>query len=166
MKNVLLALSLVIVVAILLAGCGKSEEMKKIETALNTEVMAKHDALMKSMSGLDDLTAQITAATTKCDEMVKKYPKLTKEFSTADLTAAQEKIASAKSAMEMWMKGFKPYDPELKHEDAVTALTANKDALAAMEKQFTEAMDAAKGAVANSNKMADDLMAKVGKKLR
>ena len=166
MRNVLLALSLVIVVAILLAGCGKSEEMKKIESALNSEVMAKHDELMKSMSGLETLNDQITVATAKCDELMAKYPKLTKEFSNAELTAAQEKIASAKSAMETWMKGFKPYDPELKHEEAVAALTANKDALGAMEKQLTEAMDAAKGALANSTKAADDLMAKVGKKLR
>ena len=166
MKHVLLALSIVIAVAVLLAGCGKSAEMKKIETALNSEVMAKHDELMKSMSGLDELTAQITTAITKHDELVAKYPKLTEGHTGADLVAAQEKITAAKAAMENWMKGFKAYDPEGKHEDVVAGLTSTKDALAAIETQFTEAMTTAKDALASHTKAADDLMAKVAKKKR
>ncbi len=166
MKHVLLALSLVIVVAILLAGCGKSEEMKKVETAINAEVMAKHDELMKSMSGLDELTAQITAATARHDELVAKYPKLVTGHTGADLVAAQAKIAAAKAAMENWMAGFKPYDPEGKHEDVVAGLTVNKDALGAMQTQFADAMTAAKDALAGHTTAADDLMAKVSKKKR
>ena len=142
MKNALIALTLVVAVAVLLAGCGKSEEMKKIETALNTEVMAKHD------------------------ELVAKYPKETTGHTTADLVAAQEKITAAKTAMEEWMKGFKPYDPEGKHEAVVAGLTATKDALAGLEKQFAEATTAAKDALASHTKTADDLMAKVAKKKR
>jgi hemerythrin len=166
MKHALIALTLVVAVAVLLAGCGKSEEMKKIETALNTEVTAKHDEMMKSMAGLEDLTAQITTAVAKHDELVAKFPKLTTGHTTADLVAAQEKITAAKTAMEEWMKGFKPYDPEGKHEEVVAGLTATKDALAGMEKQFTEAMTVAKDALASHTKAADDLMAKVAKKKR
>lgn len=166
MKNTLIALTLVMAVAVLLAGCGKSEEMKKIESALNSEVMAKHDELMKGVAGLNDLTAQITAAVAKHDELVAQYPKLTEGHASADLVAAQEKITAAKNAMDEWMKGFKPYDPKGKHEEVVAGLTAQKDALVGLEKQFSEAMTAAKDALASHTKAADDLMAKVAKKKR
>lgn len=85
MKQMLVALSLVMLVSILLAGCGKSEEMKKMEAALNKEVMEKHDEIMKSVSRLDQLTAQIGIATTKHDELIKKYPKLTEGHTASDL---------------------------------------------------------------------------------
>lgn len=164
MKQVLFALTLVVAVAVLLAGCGKSEEMKKIESALNTEVMTKHDALMKAASGLDELSAQINTAAAKQKELVAKLPKYTAGMTTTDLTAAQEKINAAKSAMEEWMKGFKPYDPQGKHEEVVAGLTSAKDALTAIEKQFTDATAMAKDAVASNTKAADDLMATLAKK--
>lgn len=164
MKQALFALTLVIAVAVLLAGCGKSEEMKKIESALNTEVMTKHDGLMKAMSGLDELSGQINAAVAKHDELVAKLPKYTAGMTSTDLTAAQEKITAAKSAMDEWMKGFKPYDPKGKHEEVVAGLTSAKDALTTIEKQFGDATAMAKDAVASHTKAADDLMAMLAKK--
>ncbi len=166
MKHALAGLVLLIAVSILVAGCGKTEEMKKMESSLNAEVMQKHDDLMKSMSGLDDLTAQITAAMTKHDEMVKKYPKMVAGHESADLVAAQEKITAAKTAMENWMKGFKPFDPEAKHEVVLSGMTVTKDALVAMEKQFADAMSTAKGALAAHEKAAAMVMAKMPKKKR
>ncbi len=53
MKTLQLVAILLIAVAVLFAGCGKSDEMKKLEAGLNTEVMQKHDDMMKAMSGLD-----------------------------------------------------------------------------------------------------------------
>jgi hypothetical protein len=164
MKQALFALTLIIAVAVLVAGCGKSAEMKKIESALNTEVMTKHDALMKSMSGLDELSAQITTAVAKHDELVAKFPKYTAGHTSADLTAAQEKITAAKSAMVEWMKGFKPYDPQGKHEEIVAGLTVTKDALTVIEKQFDDATAMGKDALAGHTKAADDLMATLAKK--
>lgn len=166
MKHALAGLVLLIAVSILVAGCGKTEEMKKMESSLNAEIMKKHDDLMKSSSGLDDLTAQITAAMTKHDEMVKKYPKMVAGHESADLVAAQEKITAAKTAMENWMKGFKPFDLEEKHEVVLSGMTATKDALVAMEKQFDDAMSTAKGALAAHEKAAEMVMAKMPKKKR
>ena len=157
MKQVLLALSLVILVAVLLAGCGKSEEMKKIEAALNTEVMDKHDAIMKSVADLDDLTAQIDTAMARHDAMVKKFPKMTEGHTATDLVAAQEKISAAKTAMDSWMRSFKPYDPEAKHETVIAALGIEKDELLAMQKQFSEAIAAAKVAL-NTHANASDIV--------
>jgi hypothetical protein len=155
MKQMLLALSLVMLVAVLLAGCGKSEEMKKIEAALNKEVMDKHDEIMKSVSQLDDFTAQIGTAMAKHDELVKKYPKLTEGHTAADLVAAQEKISAAKASMDTWMRTFKPYDPEGKHEEVVAGLGVEKDELLALQKQFDEAITAAKVALTTHTTSAE-----------
>lgn len=164
MKRTLAALVFMLAVAVLVAGCGKTEEMKKLESDLNAEIMKKHDDLMKSMTGLDELTAQITAAMTKHDELVKKFPRLTAGHESADLVAAQEKITAAKAAMESWMQGFKPFDLEAKHEDVVAGMTTSKNALVAMEEQFSDAMTAAKDALAAHAKAAETVMAK--KKIR
>lgn len=163
MKQMPLALSLVMLVAVLLAGCGKSEEMKKIETALNKEMMDKHDALMKSIADLDDLTAQIDTAMTKHDALVKQFPKLTEGHTATDLVAAQEKIAAAKSAMDSWMRSFKPYDPEAKHDAVIAALGIEKDELTAMQKQFNEAISAAKVAL-KTHATATEIVTKKTKK--
>jgi len=164
MKNVIAALFLVLMVAVLLAGCGKSEEVKKLEATLNTEVMQKHDDLMKSMASLDELTAQIDAAMAKHNELVKKYPKQTATHKAGDLMTAKDKILAAKAKMETWMKGFKPYDVKAKHEDVMASLTKNKDELMAMQEQFTNAMTFAKDAIAGHTKMAEELMAKTTKR--
>jgi hypothetical protein len=163
MKQMLVALSLVMLVAVLLAGCGKSEEMKKIEAALNKEVMDKHDEIMKSVSQLDELTTQIGTATAKHDEIIKKYPKLTEGHTASDLVAAQEKISAAKAAMDTWMRTFKPYDTEGKHEEVIAGLGVEKDELLALQKQFDEAITAAKVAL-NTHTAAAEIVMKTTKK--
>jgi hypothetical protein len=163
MKQMLHALSLVMLVGVLVAGCGKSEEMKKIEAALNKEVMDKHDEIMKSVSRLDDLTAQIGTATTKHDELIKKYPKLTEGHTASDLVAAQEKISAAKAAMDTWMRAFKPYDPDGKHDMVIAGLGAEKSELLALQKQFDEAIAAGTAAL-NSHAAAAEIVMKTTKK--
>jgi hypothetical protein len=164
MKQVLLALSLVVLVAGLLTGCGKSDEMKKIEAALNTEVMDKHEVIMKLVPELDLLTTRITAVTAKHDSLVKKYPALTTGHAATDLVSAQEKIAAAKATMDTWMRSFKPYDPEAKHEGVIAALNIQKDELVAIEKQFADAQQAAAEAIAAHESAADNVIAKTAKK--
>jgi len=164
MKNVMLALFLVLMVAVLLAGCGKSEELKKLEATLNTEVMQKHDELMKSIATLDELNGQIDATMAKHDELVKKYPKQTAAHKSGDLLTAKDRLAAAKKSMETWMKGFKPYDIEAKHEDVMASLTKSKDELAGMQDQFTKAITTAKDAIASHTKAADELLAKTAKR--
>jgi hypothetical protein len=163
MKNMMLAMFLVLMVAVLLSGCGKSEEQKKIEATLNTEVMQKHNDLMKSMTTLDELSAQIDAAMAKHDELVKKYPKQTANHKAGDLMTAKDRIVAAKAKMEKWMKGFKPYDVAAKHEEVMASLTKSKDELVAIQDQFTAAMTFAKDAIASHTKAADELLAKTAK---
>lgn len=164
MKNIMLAVFLVLMVAVVLAGCGKSEELKKLEATLNTEVMQKHDDLMKSMATLDELTVQIDAAMAKHEELVKKYPKQTATHKAGDLMTAKDRLVSAKASMETWMKGFKPYDVEMKHEDVMAGLTKSKDELAGIQEQFTKAITTAQDAIATHAKVANDLLAKTSKR--
>jgi len=163
MKNVIAGLFLLLMVAVLLAGCGKSEELKKVEATLNTDVMQRHDDLMKSLAGLNVLTDQIDVTMAKHNELVKKYPKQTATHKAGDLMTAKDRILAAKAKMETWMKGFKPYDVKAKHEDVMASLTKNKDELMAMQEQFTSAMTFTKDAIAGHTKMAEELMAKMPK---
>jgi DNA repair protein RadC len=163
MKNVLVALFLVLMVAVLLVGCGKSEEVKKLEATLNTEVMQKHDDLMKSMASLGELSAQIDATMAKHNELVTKYPKQTATHKAGDLMTAKDRILAAKAKMETWMKAFKPYDAKAKHEVVMASLTKSKDELIAMQEQFTGAMTFAKDAIATHAKFVEDLTAKTPK---
>jgi hypothetical protein len=164
MKQMLLALSLVLIVAVLYAGCGKSDETKKIEAALNTEVMDKHEAIMKLVPGLDSLTTGITLVMARHDSLVKKYPALTTGHAATDLVAAQEKITAAKAAMDAWMRAFRPYDPDQKHDVVVAALNIEKEALTAMEKQFANARMTALDAIAAHEVAAGMVITKSGKK--
>ncbi len=66
--------------------------------------------------------------------------------------------------MTTWMKSFKPYDPEAKHETVMESLKKNKDDLGVVERQFQEALTTAKEAVASHTQVMDELMAKMPKK--
>ena len=164
MKQMLLALSLVVLATLVVAGCGKSAEMKKLEAALNTEVMDKHEAIMKLVPEMDSLTSGITRVTAKHDSLVKMYPALTTGQTAADLVAAQEKISAAKAAMDAWMRGFKPYDADAKHEGVLAGLNTQKDELIAITKQFEEARLAACDAIAAHVVAADKVLAQIPKK--
>jgi len=164
MKTLQITVGVLLVCAVLIAGCGKSDEMKKLEAGLNTEVMQKHDELMKAMSGLDASAAEIASVMAKHDSLAKLFPKKFAGHDATDLTAAKEKLEAAKGAMDAWMKGFKPYDPEMKHEMVMESLTKTKDELSAVEKQFQEALGAAKDAVANHTKVMDEIAAKLPKR--
>jgi len=153
-----------IALAVLFAGCGKSDEMKKLEAGLNTEVMQKHDDMMKAMSGLNAAADQITLVMAKHDSLAKLFPKQLAGHDATDLLAAKEKLEAAKGAMLAWMKGFKPYDPQAKHEMVMESLKKTKDDLGVVEHQFQEALTTAKDAVASHAKVMDELVAKLPKK--
>jgi len=164
MKTLQMVVGVLVVSAVLFAGCGKSDEMKKLEAGLNTEVMQKHDELMKAMTGLDATAEQMTSVIAKHDSLAKLFPKKFEGHDATDLMSAKEKIEAAKGAMMAWMKEFKPYDPEMKHEMVMESLKKTKDDLGVVEKQFEDAVTTAKNAVANHTAMMDAIAAKPMKK--
>jgi hypothetical protein len=164
MKKLVLVAFVLAAVAVLFAGCGKSDEVKKLEAGLNTEIMQKHDDLMKEVASLETVAGRLTAIATQQDSLAKLFPKQFAGQETTDLLAAKEKLDAAKNAMMAWMKGFKPYDPQMKHEMVMDSLTKTKTELTAMEHQFQEALAVAKDAVAKHSVLLDQLAAKLAKK--
>lgn len=164
MKTLHFAAGMLVAASLLLAGCGKSDEIKKLEASLNTEVMQRHDDLMKAMSGLDAAGEELRTALSKHDSLAKLFPKEFAGQETTDLVAAKEKLEAAKASMMTWMKGFKPYDPLAKHEEVMSLLKKTITDLGVVEHQFQEARTAATEAVAAHAKATDELAAKLPKK--
>ena len=82
----------------------------------------------------------------------------------AHFFTSDEKITAAKAAMDTWMRSFRPYDPDAKHDAVIAGLNVQKDELVAMEKQFAEARQAATEAITAHEAAASELIAKTAKK--
>jgi len=155
---------LLLVVAAALVGCGKSADMKKLEADLNGEIQKVHEKQMASMKVLDSLTASLDAAMAKHTELAAKFPKALEGHSADDIAAAKEKIAGAKSAMDSWMKAYKPYDEALPHEQVMAQLNKDMEGLMGMQTQLDAAMRGVSDVITGHAKAAEDVMAKFGKK--
>ena len=83
---------LLLVVAAALVGCGKSADMKKLESDLNAEIQKVHEKQMASMKVLDSLTASLDATMAKHTELAAKFPKALEGHSADDIAAAKEQI--------------------------------------------------------------------------
>ena len=166
MKYAISTLLVILVLALTVAGCGKSDAFKKMEAELNAQVMKMHEAQMNAVGSMKDLASQIDATVASHEELGKKYAKQMAGHSTDDLIAAKEKLMTVQTEMDVWMKGFKKYDEKAKHEDVMAQLNKHKDELTAMQKNIDEAMTAAKTAVDSHTQFAADLVAKAkpGKK--
>jgi len=155
---------LVLVVAAALVGCGKSADMKKLEADLNAEIQKVHESQMASMKVLDSLTASLDAATAVHTELAAKYPKALEGHSADDIAAAKEQIAGAKSAMDSWMKAYKPYDVSLPHEQVMAQLNKDMEGLMGMQTQLAAAMKTASDVITSHAKAAAEVAAKYDKK--
>ena len=159
MKNVLVVLLLV--AAIAFVGCGKSAEMKKMETDLNAELMKMHDGQMAGMKQVGELVSSLDAALAKTDSLTAANPKLAEMLKTDDLKAAKEKLLAAKTGMESWMKGHKPYDVNMKHEEVLMNLKADKDALLKVKADGEAAIAGAGAALSANTAAVQDCLAKL-----
>lgn len=155
---------LLLVVAVALLGCGKSADMKKLEADLNAEIQKVHDKQMASMKVLDSLTASLDGTMAKHQELAAKFPKALEGHAADDIAAAKEQIAGAKSAMDSWMKAYKPYDETLPHEQVMAQLNKDMEGLMGMQTQLDAAMKGASDVITSHTKAAEDIMAKFGKK--
>jgi predicted nucleic acid-binding Zn-ribbon protein len=155
---------LLLALAAALIGCGKSAEMKKLEADLNAEIQKVHDKQMASMKVLDSLTASLDNALARHTELAAKYSKALEGHSADDITAAKEQIAGAKSAMDGWMKAYKPYDETLPHEQVMAQLNKDMEGLMGMQTQLDAAMKGASEVITSHAKAAEEVMAKFDKR--
>jgi hypothetical protein len=152
------------VAAVLLAGCGKTADQKKLETDLNNQVQKLHDVGMSKMSQLADLSGQIDKALAKHDSLAKAYPKLFAAHPTDDLKAAGEAITAAKTSMDTWMKGYKKFDPEALHEQNMAQLNKDVTDLTKLNGAIESAVTGATKALDSHSAIAAEILAKVIKK--
>lgn len=164
MKNAPLMLILLLCAAVIFVGCGKSAEEKKLETDLNAEIMKAHDYSMATVDKIKDLLPAIDQALAKHDELSAKFRKQTAGHSADDLNAVKEQLASAKVAMDKWMKEFKPYDENMNHVEVMAKLAKDKEELAKVNAAAVAAVGKAEEVVDLHKKFAEQLLAKKGKK--
>ncbi|MBP1647253.1 MAG: hypothetical protein H6Q30_698 [Bacteroidetes bacterium] len=160
MKTLPLALSVLLLSLLVLAGCGKSAEQKQMESDLNKRVMAMHDTEMAKMRQAQDLTSQLDSVMSMHDALVGKYPKETVGHSSDDINVAKEKLASARAAMDAWMSGHKPYDENVTHTEVMAKLNADIQGLEKVREQADTAIADATSVIESHRKAAADLLAK------
>lgn len=171
MKHFAIFSVLMIAAAVLIAGCGKSEEFKKLESDMYASVTAMHDDGMSMMNKGNDLSAKIDDAIAMYDSMAAKYPKQFEGQSSDDLKAAKEKLSTATTSMKEWMSEMKPYDPTMDHMQVMAQLTKSKDGITKVKADFQDAFSAATTALMSHKAFAEDMatnlaagVKKVGKK--
>ena len=171
MKHFAIFSVLMIAAAVLIAGCGKSEEFKKLESDMYASVTAMHDDGMSMINKGNDLSAKIDDAIAMYDSMAAKYPKQFEGQSSDDLKAAKEKLSTATTSMKEWMSEMKPYDPTMDHMQVMAQLTKSKDGITKVKADFQDAFSAATTALMSHKAFAEDMatnlaagVKKVGKK--
>jgi O-methyltransferase involved in polyketide biosynthesis len=160
MKQALAAVITLALVALVVAGCGKSADQLKMEGDLSKQITALHDGLMAKMPQVKELLAKIPELSAQGEMLANKYPKQAEGLKTDGLKSASEMLVKAKSSMETWMKTFKPYDVSMKHDDVMKALTTQKDDLTKMKAEFDTAVTGATTSVESYSKTIEGLMAK------
>ena len=158
MKKVVLLLT---AVAFVLAGCGKSDEQKKMEADLWAQVTKLHDGQMAQVKGFDDLLGKVDATVAMHDTLAMKFPKELAGHNMDDLTAAKEKLTAVKASMDTWMKEFKPYNVDMPHTEAMTTMKKNVEDLTKMGTEIEGAIGAANTALDSHKAFAADLMTKM-----
>ena len=152
--------------AFVIAGCGKSEEFKKMETDLLASVKTMHEDGMTLMNKGSELSAKVDDAIAMYDSMAQKYPKQFAGQSSDDLKAAKEKLSAATASMKEWMSSMKPYDPTMDHTEVMNQLTAAKDGIVKVKEQFQEAFTAANTALDNHKAFAEQMAANLTKGIK
>jgi outer membrane murein-binding lipoprotein Lpp len=161
MKTYALSFFALLLSVLLLAGCGKTAQQKEMESDLNKRVMQLHDAGMAKVDQAKAMTAQLDTILAQHEALAAKFPKAVVGHTSDDINAAKEKLASATSAMQSWMAGHKPYDINMKHEEVMSQLNADLQALEKVGAQLDTAIADATGTIESHQKFATEVMAKM-----
>lgn len=146
--------------ALLLAGCGKSAEERHLEAELWAKVTSMHDKVMAETMEFGDLEQKIDAAMARHEELAKRYARELKGHTAEDLQAARTELESLRTKMDNWMKGFKPYDEALPHQDAMASLETSLQWLTSMQGEIEKAVTQAETSLAEHQAAAETLTKK------
>ena len=163
MKSTLTLFALFAATAFFAAGCGKSKEDLDAEKTANAEVMKMHDDAMALIKKMDDADTQLAMYLLQHDSLVAAKPAQMSEHNADDISKARGRISTAKMSMESWMKAHHPYSENMKHDEAVKKLAADKEDLTNAIANMEGALKAAADAGDNHMKLMTQMMPK-GKK--
>ncbi|HUI66187.1 MAG TPA: hypothetical protein VL126_15190 [Bacteroidota bacterium] len=150
-----------VAIGILLGGCGKSDELKKLEASLYGAVGKMHDDGMILMSKGSAMSGKLDQAIAMIDSLAKKYPKQFAGHNTDDLKDAKAKLDTATSSMKQWMADYKPYDENMGHEEVMAQLSKAKDGITKVKSDFQSALSAASTALENEKAFAEQATSKM-----
>jgi outer membrane murein-binding lipoprotein Lpp len=160
MKTLPLTVSALFLSVLLLAGCGKSAQQQQMESDLNKRVMQLHDSGMVKMQQALALASQLDSAVAMHNSLAAKFPKESADHTSSDIDEAKQKLTAARGAMETWMTAHKPYDVNLKHDEAMATLNADLQRLESVSAQLDTAIADATGTIESHRKFAAELLAK------
>lgn len=160
MKKLIKLTALFSVVALLMFGCGKTDEQKKMESDLNDEVQKLHDEGMALSTELSGLQADLSAKLAKKDSLANAVAKELAGTSTEAVNASIAKIKSSTEAMNNWMMNHKGYDEKAKHEEVIATLTTEKEAVSKVKTELEAALTDAKSTVSTLDSAIAELVAK------
>ncbi len=152
--------------ALLIAGCGKSADFKKLESDLFASLSSLHDEGMALMNKGSDLSAKVDDAIATYDSLAAKYPKEFAGQSSDDLKAAKEKLTNATTSMKEWMAGMKPYDPTMDHTEVMAQLSKAKEGITKVKADFQDAISSATTALEHHKAFAEEMTAKLAKTVK
>jgi hypothetical protein len=165
MKN--FAVTLIPVVALLIAGCGPSEEQKKMQADLTNQVAEMANATQASLGKMDDITAQVASAIASMDTLAKRFPKDTVVIAGASnqLKSANERLASVKENVSAWLSNYKSPDPsKMKFDELISDLKKSKDDLTSANGEIEGALSNATSALDGYKSVAANIATKPTKK--
>jgi len=160
MKKLIKLTALFSVVALLMFGCGKTDEQKKMESDLNDEIQKLHDDGMELSTELSSIQADLSAKLAKKDSLANAVAKELAGTSTEAVNASIAKIKSSTEAMNNWMMNHKGYDEKAKHEEVIATLTTEKEAVSKVKTELEAALTDAKSTVSTLDSAIAELAAK------
>ena len=116
-------------VGLIVVGCGKSDEQKKMETDLNEQISKGHHAQMAKLADVDEMIDSVEASLARYDSLAAAHQKEVAQQPKSDLISARDRLTSSREAMESWMAAYRPYNEGIKHDQAMAEMKTEFDAL-------------------------------------
>jgi hypothetical protein len=133
-----------LVALFLMIGCGKSDEQKKAEEDLNSQIMKLHDYSMASMDKIEQLQTTIDSVIALTEAAGKARVDQTV---VSGLRSGKSALENAASDMDKWMEEYRPYDQTRDHAAVMEELTKEKERLARATSNALAAIDSADAAL-------------------
>ena len=153
-------LLMVLALALIVAGCGKTSEQRKMEQELNAEVTALRSDVESNVAGFTELQTKLDATLQMHKQLVKRYAKKMKGHTADDIPVAKQGLDAAKNEAQTVLMALKNYDEKMEHDQAMARLKHDKESLVKIMDVVAEAANTANAVIANHEKVKSSLMPK------